>query len=315
MTATATTKLAVDGASDTFPLGFMDESGTGAGPFNTKHATVDAAGAIITPAKDATVAATNTAIAALAAAGAKDATLTAMQVALLSALGALSTEATLGDVLDAFAPLAANTTVVATNTLVGSQNDTAWPGTGNGTLISILKALWTKTPVLAAGEAHIGQIGGHATLASASFTRPSNATQYAVGDTVANTGTVAAMQFTVSRINDKSFIIRRAGIKKSGTTVTAAKFRLHLYSQNPTPSADNAAFSTAEKSYLGAMDITVDKAFTDASKGFGIPNVGSEISGVPDSGTQIIYGILEALDVYTPVSAEVFTVTLEVHQD
>jgi hypothetical protein len=170
-----------------------------------------------------------------------------------------------------------------------------------------------------AGENHFGQVGGHIAAVSANFTRPADTTAYASGDLVANSttaGSVVPMTFAVARVADKGFMVRRARMKKSTTGITNASFRLHLYKQSPVPSnGDNGVWLTDEKNYLGAIDITIDKAFTDAAKGIGIPNTGSEISGVPDSGTVNIYGLIEARAAYTPGNAEVFTVTLEVHQD
>jgi hypothetical protein len=47
----------------------------------------------------------------------------------------------------------------------------------------------------AAGEAHIGSVGGETDAVSASFTRPSNATPYTAKDVVGNMGTAAMMTF------------------------------------------------------------------------------------------------------------------------
>ena len=162
--------------------------------------------------------------------------------------------------------------------------------------------------------------GGIGKLASANFTRPSDTTQYASGDLVANSttaGSVAAMQFTVARIAGGSGMIRRARLRKSGTSVTNAAFRLHLYRVTPATitNGDNGAWSTSGNAdYMGAIDVTVDRAFTDGASGNGVPMTGNEINFDLTSG-QIIYGLLEARGAYTPANAEVFTVELEVLQD
>jgi len=78
---------------------------------------------------------------------------------------------------------------------------------------------------------------------------------------------------------------------------------------------DNSAWSTKEAEYLGALDAAMDKAFSDAAKGIGLPNEGFVISAQPSSGTRLIYGLLEARAAYTPANAEVFTVVLEIDQD
>lgn len=172
--------------------------------------------------------------------------------------------------------------------------------------------------------AHLGTIGGKSVRAAASLmTRPSDTTAYASGDLVANSTTAASvtpLSFTAARANDTTGVIRRAKIRKSGTSVTNAQFRLHLYAADPSASTgitngDNGAWLTKEASYLGAIDITVDRVFSDFSTGNGVPINGSEITFAPASGTQTVYGLLEARAAYTPGNAETFLVTLEVFQD
>lgn len=172
--------------------------------------------------------------------------------------------------------------------------------------------------VLGAGENHIGQVGGHAANPSANFTRPNDTTAYAVGDLVANSttaGSVSAMSFTAARVSAGIFSVRRARLRKSGTSITSASFRLHLYLSAPTPSnGDNGAWLTSGvANYLGAIDITLDKVFTDGAAGNGVPNVGGEINVALASGTTIV-GLLEARAAYTPVAQEVFTCSLELYQ-
>lgn len=157
-------------------------------------------------------------------------------------------------------------------------------------------------------------------LISANFTRPADNTAYASGDLVANNttaGSVTPMTFTAGRVDPGNFCIRRAKIKKSNATLTNAQFRLHLYSTLPTvANGDNAAFSSIEAGYLGAIDVTVDQAFSTQAAGFGVPNKGSEINVALASG-QAIYGLLEARAGYggAAANAEVFTVTLEAWQN
>ena len=123
------------------------------------------------------------------------------------------------------------------------------------------------------------------------------------------------MSWTVARVAAGSGSIRRAQVKKSGTSVTLASFRLHLYTSSPTiANGDNAAWSTTHSGYLGSIDVVVDKAFSDGAGGNGMPNVGSDINFKLASG-QTIYGLLEARAAYTPASGETFTIILEVYQN
>lgn len=166
-----------------------------------------------------------------------------------------------------------------------------------------------------------GQIGGFTLNPSASFTRPADTTAYASGDLVANhttAGSVAPMSFSIARVAAGSFSVRKARLKKSGTTTTNASFRLHLYTSAPSTitNGDNGAWSTSHSGYVGSFDFSSSDAqvFTDAAAINGLPVKGSEVSVKLASG-QTLYGLLEARAAYTPANAEVFTLELEAFQD
>lgn len=148
----------------------------------------------------------------------------------------------------------------------------------------------------------------------ASFTRPNDTTAYASGDIVANStaaGSVVPMSFTVGRFTGSGIFISRVQIAKSGTSTTNAAFRLHLFKDLPTvTSGDNAALAMGGlANYIGQVDVTVSQALNDGTKGFS-DNTLRTIHTFPTTGG-IIYGLLEARGIYTPVANEVFTVTLE----
>ena len=156
-------------------------------------------------------------------------------------------------------------------------------------------------------------VGGLCDIQSVSFTRPNDTTAYASGDLVANSttaGSVVPMTFRVGRTPKAGGMIRRARIRKSGTSTTNASFRIHLYIASPTPAnGDNGAWSTDQATnYVGAIDVTIDKAFTDGAAGNGVPQVGSEINFTYET----YYALLEARGAYTPAAQEVFTVDLEI---
>jgi hypothetical protein len=151
-------------------------------------------------------------------------------------------------------------------------------------------------------------------LASASFSRPADTTAYASGDLMANSttaGSVAAMTFArVTKGAGRSAQIRRVRVSKTGTGVTNASVRLHLYTTLGITAAngDNGAWSTDQAAaYVGSVDVTIDKAMTDGAAG----NATCEFNVASLS----LYGLLEARGAYTPASAEVFTVTLESAED
>src|SRR5512139_3078040 len=151
---------------------------------------------------------------------------------------------------------------------------------------------------------------------SANFTRPADVTAYASGDLAANSvtaGSVVPLTFA-NATNGPGFAVqvRRVRIGKSGTGVANAAFRVHLYTASPTPAnGDNGVWSTSgAASYLGSIDVTVDKAFTDGAAG----QATGEINCKASAANQTLYGLLEVRGAYTPASAEVFTVTLELAQ-
>lgn len=155
---------------------------------------------------------------------------------------------------------------------------------------------------------------------SATFTRPADTTAYAIGDLIGNSTTAASvtrMNFTTAtRVAAGTATIRRARIKKSGTGVTGAAFRLHIFKADPSTLTvgDNAAITFPLANWMGAMDCTITQVGTDGAKGIAVPIEGAEINFKLASG-QTIYGLLEARGAYTPASAEVFIVDLELLQD
>lgn len=112
-----------------------------------------------------------------------------------------------------------------------------------------------------------------------------------------------------------TYLIRRAIIGKTGTGITNASFRLHIYKSLPTvANGDNGAWSSTSSGYVGSIDIAVDKAFSDGASGSGtlVSSTGPELQAIL-APTGKLYGLLEARGVYTPTAQEVFTVTLEAY--
>lgn len=156
--------------------------------------------------------------------------------------------------------------------------------------------------------------------ASAQFTRPADTTAYAAGDQVTNSttaGSFVALSFDVGRYSGAYVVIRGAKLRKSTATTTNASFRLHLFTVAPTvaTAGDNATFANVANtsdSYIGAIDITVGRAFSTGSAGVGMVSGRNEIIAAPVATT--LYGILEALAAYAPGNAETFDVTLDCFQ-
>ena len=160
----------------------------------------------------------------------------------------------------------------------------------------------------------------YATNPTANFTRPANTTAYAANYLVANSttaGSVSAMTLTASRFAAGSFMVRRLKLHKSGTSVTSALFRVHLFRTAPATvtNGDGGAFSVSGVAdYLGAFDVNINQAFTDGACGFGVPVIGADSVIKLASGSSV-YALIETKAAYTPANAEVFTLTLEVIQN
>lgn len=151
-------------------------------------------------------------------------------------------------------------------------------------------------------------------MPAASFTRPADTTAYASGDLVANSttaGSVVPLALEPALIAGGTRLVRRVKLRKSGTGVTNASFRVHFYDASPTvANGDNGAWSTnLVAEYLGWADVTIDKAFTDGALGIGAPASGAEI---PFGRAAGLFALIEARGAYTPASGEVFTVEAEV---
>lgn len=164
-----------------------------------------------------------------------------------------------------------------------------------------------------------GFVRNYIAAPTGNFTRPADTTAYASGDLVANSttaGSVTPVTLAAARISGGTGSIRKVEIRKSGTSITNAIFRVHLYLTSPTvTNGDNGAWlSNNVANYLGAFDVVMDRAFSDGAAGTGVPLAGGEINFVA-SGSANVFALVEARAAYTPASAEVFTLRLEVLQN
>ena len=154
----------------------------------------------------------------------------------------------------------------------------------------------------------------HDIVAGSIVTRPADTTAYASGDLVANSttaGSVVPITFSNCQRNAGGIArVRRVRIRKSGTGVANCTIRVHLFTTAPTVgSGDNEAMviATGSAGYLGSADVVVGQSFTDGAAG----QLAADILTTGNT----IYGLLEARGAYTPASAELFAVSLELDQD
>ncbi|MFY9350392.1 MAG: hypothetical protein WBL20_00625 [Sphingobium sp.] len=154
--------------------------------------------------------------------------------------------------------------------------------------------------------------------AAAAMARPANTTQYAVGDLVANNataGSVAPIEFDkAARFPGAEGKITGVRLSKSNVSLTAAAFRVHLFTAAPSVGGgDNAAFAPTNgiaKGYIGSVDVTLDKALGDGAFG----RASAALLFDLDKPNAKLYALIEARDTYTPASAETFLVTLELER-
>jgi hypothetical protein len=141
---------------------------------------------------------------------------------------------------------------------------------------------------------------------TATNTRVADTTQYGSNELVANSttaGSVTPMSFTVPRPG----IITGCRCSKTGTGVLAAGQRIHLFSGTaPTvTNGDNGAFlPNRAAGWLGSLDVSTFKAFSDGAVGDGLPTTRNAI---PITAAMTMSALQETLGTYTPISAEVFT--------
>lgn len=202
-----------------------------------------------------------------------------------------------------------------TNSALGAAADTAaTTDTGTFSLIALIKRGLQSLTSLVGQKAAMPAV-----ITGSTITRPSDTTAYASGDLVANStsnSSVAPISFASVVLAEGGCVrIERVRLFKSSTGTTNASFRLHLYSATPSTIAngDNGAYLTARANYVGALDVTIDRAFSDGAHGAGISLTGSPMTLTIASGTTL-YGLLEARGAYTPASAETIIAVLEVYR-
>lgn len=188
----------------------------------------------------------------------------------------------------------ADTTTPANQLKVNADGSINVSGGGGGTVTT--PSVVSPAPVLVPGS---------------TTTRPADTNAYSFGDLVANSttaGSVTCGTLTLARAVNQPGLIQFVRLIVSSTVLTNAQFRIHFYNVCPTFSnGDNAAWLTTSAGYLGSVDVTVDRAFSDAAEGIGGPSAGAAIPFTPAAGTQTVDYVIEARAAYTPTSAETFT--------
>lgn len=154
---------------------------------------------------------------------------------------------------------------------------------------------------------------------SGSLTRPANTTQYSAGDAVSS-ATSAATSITITNAVQsagKSGRIERVRLVKDDVGVTAADFTLHIFNQAKGVGVtdDNSAFVatnyTARASYIDDVDLATMTALTAGAQ---TPWLTVDIPFTAGDTKTDLFILIEVDGTYTPTSANVFTVYLDVIQ-
>jgi hypothetical protein len=207
------------------------------------------------------------------------------------------------------------TTIAVLDGAGASQTVNTLPALGQAAMAAGL-------PVSIASDQTLIPVGGKSIVASGTFTRPADTTAYAIGDIMANSttaGSVVPVSLTVARANGGSGSIVRCRVSTTKTGLAGTEtFRVRLFTTSPTiSSGDNAAISITGRAsgHVATFDVVMTDVFNDGAKGSSGPLSGSQAVFVVGGGVQVLYALMEARTTYTPASAEVFVIELEVLQD
>ena len=153
---------------------------------------------------------------------------------------------------------------------------------------------------------------------SKSVTRPSDTTAYTAGDVVGNGATITFAG--AARRSGESGVIQQAIIFSSAYVATAPDLELWLFDTTITADADNATFTPTDAelaTLIGIIEFpTADWHGGDLTAGVGgnhvccVQNIGMPFNATGNDSA--IYGVLVTRNAYVPISAEVFTVRLQI---
>lgn len=171
--------------------------------------------------------------------------------------------------------------------------------------------------IVAAGELHIGQVGGATVAVRVEKTRPADTAAYVANDAVnSSTSASTSWVFAVGRVATGSGVIVGAQLACDDTALVA-RFELDLYDADITTIQDNAE---ATRLYANQGKFIQTIAFGAAAKK--TTNSTQAESAAVDVripfkcvGASSIYGALRILDADTPVSGAKYQVTLFAVQD
>lgn len=157
-------------------------------------------------------------------------------------------------------------------------------------------------------------VGGNMAAVSAAITRPSDTTAYTAKDAVSDsTSAPTVLTFAnLARVNAGSGYIVKGRLMTNQSTNTA-RFRLHLFHTSPTAINDNSPYTLLwanRANRLGYLDFASCQTEGSGSDAASALNDTVRLPFVCASGSRAVYGLLEAIDAFTPASGQLFYVEL-----
>lgn len=156
--------------------------------------------------------------------------------------------------------------------------------------------------------------------ATQTITRPADVIAYAAGDLIANSttqGDVVPMEFAnITNTSLGSGYLVKAMCFVQGAAFDTA-LRLHLFTEAPAVVADNAPYPfliSEQSKYIGFVEFT-DFSSSGSGSDAAISLLGAERLALMSkdlTGSNPIFGLLEARAIFTPTSGQTFTVELTV---
>lgn len=157
----------------------------------------------------------------------------------------------------------------------------------------------------------------------ASFTRPSNVTQYTAGDVIGPVTTPANLTFSnAARYQGGGLVLHAVTLTKSTKNTTSVALDLYLFDTDPVAIADNAEWLPTDAEILNCVGV-VEIVAADWKQSGGSTNALNAVASkstlpVPlacAAGSRSLYGVLVSRGAWDPASAEVISVTLHVVRD
>jgi hypothetical protein len=163
-------------------------------------------------------------------------------------------------------------------------------------------------------RANMLAVGSRLITAEAEFSRPADTNAYAARDVVSNNATASTlMALPVARIAGGDGYLVRARLVTNRATDTA-RFRLWLYRiANPTVPADNAAMTLLwanRTSRIGWLDFAALASEQTGSDSAAALIADARLAFACAEGETRLWGLLQALDAFTPASGQQFFVQL-----